>query len=293
MNRLMMRIGGARFGAMIVTTLVLVVTLLIACGDRRVSWQGRVLIFALRGYRGWSAHQAHDLPRQRHAYDTFGKTLPPASDVPIARLTVAHCPAEWALPPHGPTDRAVLYLHGGGYNQGSLISHRALVTRIARASGIRVLSLEYRLAPEHPFPAALDDAVAAYQWVLAQGFAPAHLVVAGDSAGGGLAVAMLVALRDQGIALPAGAALLSPWTDLSDPGGTWERDAPADLLLTPEGLHTMARDYLGDRNLTTPLASPIYADPACIATTPRASGRCRVNSRKYRCIRCPRGHDGG
>ncbi len=232
----------------------------IIIGDRRVSWQGRGLMLALRAYRLWSTHQPQDLAAVRRSQDAFGRGLATASQVRIEDLTVAGCPAAWALPAHATPDRAVLYLHGGGYDSGSLVSHRGLVTRIADAARVRTLALDYRLAPEHPFPAAVDDATGAYRWLLAQGYAPAHIVVAGDSAGGGLVAATLVALRDGDTPLPAGAALLSPWTDLSDPERTWERRASEDLLLTPDALHAGARDYLHGRDPRTPLASPRYAD---------------------------------
>jgi monoterpene epsilon-lactone hydrolase len=188
--------------------------------------------------------------------------LSPMPDGVVCEPTVAGTvPGEWLV---GPDVAAavVLYLHGGGYVLGSLDTHRALAARIALAAGTRGLMVDYRLAPEHPFPAAVEDAVAAYEWLLAEGFPPHRVVLAGDSAGGGLAVATLLALRDAGIALPAGAACLSPWVDLAATGESLRRGPSADPMLQRDGVVKMAAAYLSGADPRTPLASPLYANLA-------------------------------
>jgi acetyl esterase/lipase len=169
-------------------------------------------------------------------------------------------PAEWVMPPGASSDRVILYLHGGSYNSGSIDTHLALVVNLAEAAKARALIIDYRLAPEHPFPAAVEDATAAYHWLLANGYNPDRIVVAGDSAGGGLALALLVSLRDANEALPASAVCLSPWTDLTCSGESWETNAKKELMLDPGAIRESAQLYLGGVDPRTPLASPLYAD---------------------------------
>ncbi len=169
-------------------------------------------------------------------------------------------PAEWMLPPGATKDRAILYFHGGGYATGSIPAHRGIVAKFVKAGDTGALLFEYRLAPEHPFPAALDDAVAAYRYMLAQGVAPERIVFIGDSAGGGLALAALLAVRDQGIPLPAGAVALSPWTDVKNTGASWETNAKVDPLTWRESQAVFAKYYAGDQDAGNPLMSPLYGD---------------------------------
>jgi phosphinothricin tripeptide acetyl hydrolase len=169
-------------------------------------------------------------------------------------------PAEWLRPPAAVAGRVVLYLHGGGYVIGSPRSHRHLAAAIASAGAANALLLDYRLAPEHPFPAAVDDAVAAYRWLLDQGIAPRHIVIGGDSAGGGLTVATLLALRDASVPLPAGGVCISPWVDLTCSGESYRIKAEADPIVKSGPIEEMARAYLGDRDRRAPLASPLFAD---------------------------------
>jgi monoterpene epsilon-lactone hydrolase len=157
----------------------------------------------------------------------------------------------------------LLFLHGGGYELGSLRSDGELAARLGRASGMRVLFPEYRLAPEHPFPAAIDDVLAAWRWLRTdQGLSARSLAVAGDSAGGGLAVALLVATRDAGEALPAAAALMSPTVDLTSSGASMTERADQDPISTPAMLRQLASDYLAGADPKTPLASPLFASLA-------------------------------
>jgi monoterpene epsilon-lactone hydrolase len=168
--------------------------------------------------------------------------------------------AEWVVPPGASEGRALLYLHGGGYVICSPDTHREMVAHLARASGCRVLLLDYRLAPEFPFPAAVEDAVAAYRWLLAQGYPARGLAVAGDSAGGGLTVAALVAFRYLGLPMPGAAVCFSPWTDLACTGETLASKASEDPIVSRPLLEQLAETYLAGADPRSPLASPLYAD---------------------------------
>lgn len=156
-------------------------------------------------------------------------------------------------------ERWIFYLHGGAYVFGSPRSHAPLLARLARMTGARVLAVDYRLAPEHPFPAALDDAITAWQWLLAQGVQPKHVTIAGDSAGGGLALTTLLALRDRDKQLPGRAILLSPWTDLAMTSESFG-EAPHDYLPDPEHLETFAARYHRELDPRDPRVSPLFAD---------------------------------
>jgi len=204
---------------------------------------------------------ALDVPRLRREMDSMTEM----SVMPEGSLTqpvaAAHVPAEWLYAPDSDESRVLLYLHGGGYLLGSISTHRSLAARIAEAAGIRALIIDYRLAPEHPFPAALEDAVAAYDFLLDQGFAPERVAIGGDSAGGGLAIASLVALRDSNRPLPGAAIALSPWTDLDATGESIL--ARADPMLgSRDDLLATASLYLNGADSRTPTASPLYADLA-------------------------------
>ncbi len=164
--------------------------------------------------------------------------------------------------PQSQDDRVVLYVHGGGYVIGSANTHKSLVARIARDSGARCLSLDYRLAPENPFPAALDDALAGYRHLLASGVEPGRIVIGGDSAGGGLTLATLLALRDAGDPLPAAGVCYSPWADLEGAGASYTDASIDDPMITLEGLREMGRHYFGETDPRHPLVAPIYADYA-------------------------------
>lgn len=168
--------------------------------------------------------------------------------------------AEWIAAPGVASDRAILYVHGGGYVLGSIDSHRDLCERLSRAAGARVLSLDYRLAPEDPFPAAVDDSVAAYNWLVGQGIAPGSIAIAGDSAGGGLVFGTLVALRDAGVDLPACATPISPWVDLEGTGETMDSKADLDPMVQKEGIQAMGGMYVPTGDFKNPLAAPLHAD---------------------------------
>jgi phosphinothricin tripeptide acetyl hydrolase len=200
------------------------------------------------------------LEEERARTDGAADIVPPPPGVTFEPVDAAGVAAEWSTPAEAVSDAVVLYFHGGAYAIGSPRSHRGLTARIALATGVRVLSVDYRMAPEHPFPAAVDDAVASYRWLVASGIAPARIAIAGDSAGGGLTVALLVALRDAGDALPAAAAPISPWTDLTLTADSWRTRAAGDPMLTHENLTLRAAAYLAGTDAKHPLASPLFAD---------------------------------
>ncbi|HEU0185535.1 MAG TPA: alpha/beta hydrolase [Blastocatellia bacterium] len=166
---------------------------------------------------------------------------------------------EW-LGLNGATRQTVYYLHGGGYVACSPQTHRAFTSALSRAAGVRVFALDYRLAPENRFPAAVEDAVAGYRWLLGQGVDPQEIVIGGDSAGGGLTVATLIALRDAGERLPRAAFLISPWTDMACAGQSLDANDKRDPMFYGAGVRFMAPVYLGGASPRDPLASPVYAD---------------------------------
>jgi monoterpene epsilon-lactone hydrolase len=186
--------------------------------------------------------------------------IKPADDIKCERVSAGRVDAEWVCAPNAASDRFVLYLHGGGYVIGSVNTHRDMIARVSRAGQARVLALNYRLAPEHPFPAAVDDALAGYKWLLAQGAKASRIAIAGDSAGGGLAAATLVAIREAKLPIPGAGVLLSPWVDLEGLGESMVTRMEVDPVVRKEGLVGMAQAYLQGQDAKTPLAAPLYAD---------------------------------
>lgn len=181
------------------------------------------------------------------------------SPVEIEGVTVQGRQAEWLIPFHSSENKALLYMVGGGYVSGSCKDHRALVAKLTKGCGIRTLLFDHRLAPEDPFPGALEDALTAYHWLLAQGFLPSDIMIVGDSAGGGLCLATLLALRDQGVPLPAAAVAMSPWTDLALTGESYR--TKLDVSIDPPGMSTVcSKYYVGDHDPCLPLISPLYGD---------------------------------
>ena len=183
-----------------------------------------------------------------------------ADDIHVEQVNVAGRAAEWLRAPHADATHVLLYLHGGGYVMGSPHTHRALAGELSRAAQARVLLPDYRLAPEAPFPAAVDDAVAAVQWLYGQGVAPAGLAIAGDSAGGGLTAATLIALRDRQLPLPQAAVCISPWSDLTCSNASYQTRATADPMITTADITLMASAYLHGADPKSPLASPNRGD---------------------------------
>jgi len=201
--------------------------------------------------------------KARHMVSKMAKRYPPPpksiTHTPVpAQGQHQLCAAEWLSVAH--PQRTIVYFHGGGYFFCGLDTHRPTCAYLARTAQARVLSVDYRMAPEHVFPAAVDDAVSWWKELLRQGVDPKTVLFAGDSAGGGLTLACLVASRDQGLPLPAGAILFSPWSDLSCSGETMKTLADADVMFNPESLPEAAALYLNGQPTNTPLASPLFAD---------------------------------
>jgi len=204
--------------------------------------------------------KAAELADMRRGIDTRGLANKLAGDVTVTPTTAGGVPAEWTATPNAAANRAILYVHGGGYVIGSLDSHRHAVAEIGRAAATRVLALEYRLAPEHPFPAPVEDTLAAYRHLLAQGFAPGHIAITGDSAGGGLVIAAMVAIREAGLPQPACGWAISPWIDMEATGASITGKAAEDPTVQKAGLEFMAKTYLGGADPRHPHASPLHAD---------------------------------
>lgn len=200
------------------------------------------------------------LADMRKGLDAMGDASPRLADVSASTVDADGVSAEWFTPTGSDSQRVLLYLHGGGYLLGSVSSHRAMLERLAKAVGSRVLALNYRLAPEAPFPAPVEDACTGYRWLLKQGIAAKRIAIAGDSAGGGLALATLLALRDAGDPMPGCAVPISPWTDMEGTGASMETRAAVDPMVQKGPLLEMAGAYLQGADTQNPLASPLYGD---------------------------------
>lgn len=197
---------------------------------------------------------------RRERLDAIASVDGVAADITFEPTTVGRCEAEWSLAPGSDASRVLLFFHGGGYCSGSIRSHRRMVSEAGRAASVRTLAVAYRLAPENPFPAALDDAIAAFEFLLGHGIAAGHVAISGDSAGGGLSLAAMTRLRDIGKPLPGCAWLVSPWVDLGMSGASIDTKDAVDPLIHREYLQELASAYLGRANPLSPLASPLYAD---------------------------------
>jgi monoterpene epsilon-lactone hydrolase len=200
----------------------------------------------------------------RRMTDSAARLLRPPGGVAIHKARAGGVPGEWIIPQDAPADRALLYMHGGGFVFGSLVTHRALIARLAISAGTRAFSVDYRLAPEHPFPAALDDSLEAYRSLIRDGIQPKRIIVAGDSAGGTLALALILSLQKEGASLPAAAVCISPVTDMVWTGSSMRTKAGIDPIFTEGGssplgssIHT---DYIGSEDPRNPLISPLYGD---------------------------------
>jgi acetyl esterase/lipase len=220
--------------------------------------------------------RSDDYRQRRKDIDQRGSAYRLATDIGIEPVTANGVRAEWTTTPNDARDAALMYLHGGGYVIGSLDSHRHLVAEAGRACGVAALALDYRLAPEHPFPAAVDDALAGYRFLLGRGLAPGRIAIAGDSAGGGLVVSAMVAIRDAGLPQPACGWCISPWVDMEAAGETMTSRAASDPTVQRAGILDMARLYLNGADPRSPLASPIHADLEGLAPLMIQVGACET-----------------
>ena len=210
-----------------------------------------------RIYGGWG--RGTSVAQMRSDWDAAFQ----ASTVPVStmRVSAGGVDGEWIAADGVQPGNAILYFHGGGFRLGSVSSHRELIARISEASRCRVLAINYRLAPEHRFPAPVEDAIAAYRWMLDQGLKPGNIAFAGDSAGGNLVLAAMLGLREQGLPLPAAAVLMSPWTDLAATGESYANRSGADPIHQRPMILALAKNYLGpDGDPRNPLASPLYGE---------------------------------
>ncbi|HEY8324133.1 MAG TPA: alpha/beta hydrolase [Ktedonobacterales bacterium] len=228
-----------------------------------VSLQSRIAIGLMRslGMRRWLGRSFD----RRGRADPHGGGIRQVArrrrrSVTITPVMAGASPAAWLAPVGARSDAVVYYLHGGGYTFGSMTTYRDLLERLTRQTHSRALYLDYRLAPECPFPAAVEDALAGYRWLLEQGAQPERIVIAGESAGGGLALATMLAARDAGLPLPAGAALLSPWTDLTGCSDTAITRADVDPMLVGAHIASGGQRYLAGADPRNPLASPLFAE---------------------------------
>jgi epsilon-lactone hydrolase len=198
---------------------------------------------------------------RRQRIDEVGSVWSVAGDVRLAAVDLGGVPGEWSIVPGSDDSRVIIFFHGGGYCSGSIRSHRRMVTEAGRAAGMRTLAVAYRLAPENKFPAALNDAVTAWRFLRGQDIAAEHIAIGGDSAGGGLTVALINRLRDGHEQLPACAWLVSPWTDLTMSGSTLASKDAVDPLIHKGYLDELADAYLpAGMNRKDPQVSPLYAD---------------------------------
>jgi epsilon-lactone hydrolase len=201
-------------------------------------------------------------PERRQRLDAIGSISLIAEDIGLEPIDANGVAAEWSLAPGSDPSKVLLFFHGGGYCSGSIVSHRGMVTEAGRAAQARTLAVGYRLAPEHPFPAAIEDARSAYRFLLDQGVAPSKIAIGGDSAGGGLTLALMTSVRDAREPLPACAWLVSPWVDLRMTGASLAEKAAIDPLISKPYLEELASAYLAGADPANPLVSPLNADLA-------------------------------
>jgi acetyl esterase/lipase len=218
------------------------------------------VVARIRGvYSKWNRNTP--IAEMRRDWDAMFATESAAA-APAQPVEVGEMDAEWIGAP-AKSDGVILYLHGGGFQVGSIASYRGFIARLCKASGCRALAINYRLAPEHKFPAAVNDAAAAYEWLIAQGVQPFKIAFVGDSAGGGLAISAMYLCRERGTPLPAAAVLLSPWTDLAATGDSFVTRAALDPIHQKPMILAMAHRYLGEMTeARNPLASPLYGSLA-------------------------------
>lgn len=205
-------------------------------------------------------HRQKTITEKRNTLEKLTKLAVVPKNTKIEKIQINGISAEWVSGKNVPADKIILYLHGGGYNTCSANTHRELSAHISIESCAKVLLLNYRLAPENPFPAALKDTISAYRWLIHNGYSNDNIALAGDSAGGGLCLAASISLRDQGEPAPSSIACISPWTDLKMSGGSINTHARIDPMLNHDVLQVMASSYIGNNDPRSPLISPVYAN---------------------------------
>jgi acetyl esterase/lipase len=211
-------------------------------------------------FRSQPQAEGNDIGTAREGFEKLGQFLGGAPDATVEKVDAGGVPAAWVAAPGIDDARTILYLHGGGYVIGSINTHLRLAYDLSAAASARVLLIDYRLAPEHPFPAAVDDATAAWRWLIAKGHDPKRIAIAGDSAGGGLSIATAVNLRDKRLGLPGCVVGISPWVDMEGSGHSMTTRAEQDPMVQKPGLLWFAGLYLKGANPKSPLAAPLYAD---------------------------------
>jgi monoterpene epsilon-lactone hydrolase len=204
--------------------------------------------------------RASEIAQMRLDADERARAFPLPADVTVQPVNANGVKAEWTSTPGADPSRVILYLHGGGYVICSLVSHRHLVAEVGRAAGTRTLAIDYRLAPEHPFPAPVEDTVASYKFLLENGIKPNRIALAGDSAGGGLVVGAMLAIREAGLPLPGCGWCISPWVDMEALGRSFIDRAESDPTVQKETIQMMAQWYLGGADPRHPHVAPIYGD---------------------------------
>jgi acetyl esterase/lipase len=237
-----------------------------AFGPRRPTWSEEFETIATVLWATSDASTLLPLSVQRYAVDGPRPDTDVVRETTVTSVSANGVPGHWFSRPDSRHERVVVYLHGGGYSVGSVRSHRDLIARLCKASGARVLAIDYRLAPEHPFPAQLDDSLSAYSWLLEQGILPENTAIAGESAGGGLTLSTMLALRDQGRAMPAAAALVSPWVDLEGRSESYVENRRYDFV-TRRAIAAYTERFVPKHEMRHPMASPIHADLAGLPPT--------------------------
>lgn len=232
-----------------------------------ISFKARIFNFLLRNRHLFQGKFKKEVYTMNTSIEGFRETCEKGANrfgkipagIQVKPQNIDGIPAEWLIPEGADPQKMVMYVHGGGYVSGSCNDHRAIISKFAKNCGIKYLTYEYRLAPEHPYPAAVDDSVKVYRRILDSGFTPENILIAGESAGGGLTLAVLLALKEQNIALPIAAVAISPWTDLSCSGESYQ--TKNKVSLAPLNSWIVFRDhYIGNNPATLPLISPLYGD---------------------------------
>jgi epsilon-lactone hydrolase len=224
------------------------------------SWQCRLYKPVAQVLRAVLFTPKVPLPTQRKLAQWGSSLVPPARDMKFEPVVIGDVKATWVTPANVRWDPVLLFLHGGGYVLGSLVVYRSFLAKLARITGMRILAVDYRLAPEHPYPAALQDAFCAYRWLLGNGVKAARIVVMGDSAGGGLAAALVMRLRDGQLPIPGAIVCLSPWMDMTFSGESMQAQSAVDVVLSEEWLRKCAQAYLRKKDAKTPGASPLHGN---------------------------------